>query len=197
MATEPRFRVAPLTPARWPDLQQVFAAKGCSQARWCWCMYYRRSGGSEPPERAAQAEANQAALKALVDAGQFTGLLGYRGEAPVAWLSFGPRGDYPKLARSPVLKPVDAQPVWSLICFVIPADYRGQGLAHAMLKAAVQYARQAGATLVEAYPVDKAGRSADDSLWFGSASMYARAGFSEVARRKPQRPILRLQLSKP
>jgi len=30
-------------------------------------------------------------------------------------------------------------------------------------------------------------------MWFGAKSMYDRAGFREVARRKPERPIVRLE----
>jgi len=105
----------------------------------------------------------------------------------------GPREDYARLKRSPVMKAVDEQPVWSVICFVVPAEYRHQGVAHALLKGAVAYARKQGATLVEAYPVDKPTRSKGDYMWFGAKSMYDKAGFREVARRKPQRPIVRIK----
>lgn len=76
----------------------------------------------------------------------------------------------------------------------MPSPYRGLGVARELLKGAVAYARRHGATLVEAYPVDKAARCSDDSRWFGAKSMYDSAGFKEVARRKPQRPIVRLKL---
>jgi ribosomal protein S18 acetylase RimI-like enzyme len=131
---------------------------------------------------------------ALVEAGQTPGLIGYRGKTPVGWVSLGPREDYAKLARSPVMKPVDAQPVWSVICFVVPQEYRGQGVARELLDGAMAYAKKRGATLLEAYPVDKAGRRRDDSMWFGSKSMYDDAGFAEVARRKPHRPIVRIRM---
>jgi hypothetical protein len=42
-----KITVHPLTPARWPDLEAVFLAKGCSIARGCWCMYYRETGRQE------------------------------------------------------------------------------------------------------------------------------------------------------
>ena len=71
------------------------------------------------------------------------GLIGYRGKVPVGWVSVGPRSDYAKLARSPVMKPVDDQPVWSIICFVVPSEYRGQGVARALLAGAVAYAKKA------------------------------------------------------
>jgi GNAT superfamily N-acetyltransferase len=129
-----------------------------------------------------------------VDAGTPPGLIAYRGKTPVGWVSIGPREDYARLQRSPVMKPVDEQPVWSVVCFVVPAEYRGQGVARALLKGAVAYARQHGATLLEAYPVDKPTRSKDDYMWFGAKSMFDHAGFKEVARRKPHRPVVRKRL---
>ena len=141
------------------------------------------------------AQVNRAALRALVDAGTPPGLIAYRGKIPVGWVSIGPREDYARLKRSPVMKAVDEQPVWSVVCFVVPTEYRGQGVARALLNGAVAYARQQGATLVEAYPVDKPTRSRDEYMWFGAKSMYDHAGFKEVARRKPHRPVVRLRLA--
>jgi GNAT superfamily N-acetyltransferase len=140
-----------------------------------------------------RAQANRAALKALVEAGHPPGLIGYRGKVPVGWVSIGPREGYARLKRSAVMKAVDEQPVWSIVCFVVPAEYRGQGVARALLKGAVAYAKEQGATLVEAYPVDKPARSKDDYMWFGAKSMYDKAVFKEVARRKPHRPIVRIK----
>jgi ribosomal protein S18 acetylase RimI-like enzyme len=92
------------------------------------------------------------------------------------------------------MKAVDEQPVWSVVCFVVPSEHRGQGVAEALLKAAVVHAKKNGARMVEAYPIDKPSRSNDSFMWFGAKSMYDKAGFQEVARRKPQRPIVRLKL---
>jgi hypothetical protein len=99
------------------------------------------------------AQANRAALKTLVDAGHPPGLIGYHGKVPVGWVSVGPRTAYAK--RSPVIKTVDEQPVWSVICSVVPAGHRGQRVARTFLQGAIAYAKRQGATLVEAYPVDK------------------------------------------
>jgi len=189
-----KLAVLPVTPARWPDLEAIFAARGCSVARGCWCMAYRRSGALVVPKGKRRADVNRVALKRLVDSGTPPGLIAYRGREPVGWISIGPREDYAKLVRSPVMKAVDDKPVWSVICFVVPSEHRGQGVARALLAGAVAYARKRGATLVEAYPVDKPGRSADVNMWFGAKSMYDRAGFREVARRKPARPIVRLKV---
>jgi ribosomal protein S18 acetylase RimI-like enzyme len=137
---------------------------------------------------------NRAALKALVDVGNIPGPIGYRGKCPVGWISIAPREEYARLKRSPVMRAVDDQPVWSIICFVVPAPFRGQGVAQALLRRAIAYAKQRGARQIEAYPVDKATRSNDMFMWFGARSMFDRAGFEEVARRKPNRPIVRLKI---
>lgn len=189
-----KLAVQPLTPERWPDLEAVFNAKGCSIARGCWCMAYRRSGSrAQPPAGTTHAQANRADLKALVDSGRPPGLIAYRGKVPVGWVSLGPRNDYARLERSPVMKRVDDLPVWSIVCFVVPPQYRGQGVARALLDGAIAYASKRGVALLEAYPVDKPGRSSDEFMWFGAKSMYDAAGFDEVVRRKPHRPIVRIQ----
>ena len=185
-------RAQPLTPDRWPDLEAIFNARGCSIARGCWCMYYRVSGTPAQPAAATA----RTALRALVDAGPPPGLLGYRDGVPVGWVSLGPREAFAKLRRSPVMKPVDELPVWSIVCFVVPGASRGQGVARSLLDAAIRYAREQGAKMLEAYPVDKPDWSRDDAMWFGSKSMYEAAGFQEVARRKPHRPVVRLALGR-
>lgn len=190
-----KLTIVPLTPDRWADLEAIFNARGCSVARGCWCMAYRQSGSPEPlPPGVSRAQRNRAGLRALVDAGTSPGLIAYRGGVPVGWISIGPREEYAKLKRSPVMKAVDEQPVWSIVCFVVPAEHRGRGVARALLEGAVAYAKKNGATLIEAYPVDKPGRSKDSDMWFGTKSMFDRAGFREVARRKPHRPVVRLEL---
>jgi ribosomal protein S18 acetylase RimI-like enzyme len=158
-------------------------------------MFYRRSGGGQSWSiGGSRAKINRAELKALVDGGKTPGLLAYRGKTPVGWVSLAPRDEFAKLRRSPVMKPVDDKPVWSIVCFVVPAAYRGQGVARALLRGAIDYARERGATLIEAYPVDKPQRSKDDAMWFGAKSMYDAAGFEEVARRKSTRPVVRLEV---
>ena len=186
----------PLTPERWPDLEAVFMAKGCSIARGCWCMYYREQGKQALPTGKTLREVRKQRLKRLAAKDPPPGLIAYRGKTPVGWISLAPREEYLKLANSPVMKPVDDQPVWSVICFVVPSEHRHQGVAAAMLEGAIAYARRRGARLLEAYPIDKPGRSNDDWMWHGAASMFDKAGFEVVARRKPHRPVVRLLVRK-
>jgi GNAT superfamily N-acetyltransferase len=187
--------VRPLTPARWPDVEAIFKARGCAVARGCWCMYYRESGTPPPTPGSTRRQARQAGLQRLASQDPPPGLVGYRHGIPVGWISLGPRDDFAKLTRSPVMKAVDDRPVWSIVCFVVPSEHRHRGVARALLDGAIEYARGRGVTLLEAYPVDKTGTTRDDALWFGTKSMYDQAGFVEVARRKPTRPVVRLALA--
>ena len=187
--------VQPLTPERWDDLETVFLAQGCSVARSCWCMYYRRSGTSvAPAEGQTQSARNRLDLRQLATRDPPPGLVGYEGATPVGWVSLGPRQDYAKLAKSPLMKPVDELDVWSIVCFVVPTVHRHRGVAKALLAAAVDWAKHRGVRMLEAYPVDLSDPSAGASLWFGTQSMFDAAGFEEVARRKPARPVVRLSL---
>lgn len=184
----------PLSLRRWSDLEEILNAKGCSVARGCWCMYFRTSGKApEVPPGQTFGTMSKAALRSLVKSEKVPGLLGYHNGVPVGWVSVGPRSDYLRLERSPVMKPVDDEPVWSVTCFVVPGPLRRQGVARALLSGAVEYAKEQGAQIVEAYPVDKSA-GLNSSSWFGSKAMFDEAGFVEVARRKPSRPVVRLSI---
>ena len=154
-------------------------------------MYYRHSGQRPaPPAGLSVAEANRRELKALATGDTPPGLIGYFGDEPVGWISLGPREDYAKLRRSPIMKAVDDQPVWSIVCFVVPGEHRGRGVARGLLKGAIAFAKSRNVKMLEAYPVDREQRSRDDAMFFGAKSMYDAFQFKEVARRKPERPVL-------
>jgi GNAT superfamily N-acetyltransferase len=90
------------------------------------------------------------------------------------------------------LKPVDAQPVWSISCFFIAKPFRGKGLSTSVIAAATQFALEHGARIVEAYPVEPKKASMPAVFtWTGFASAFSAAGFEEVARRSETRPIMR------
>jgi GNAT superfamily N-acetyltransferase len=180
------FEAHPVIAERWPDLVELFNRP---IVRTCFCMYYRKTG-----EATGAGSVNREAMQALVQQGTVPGLIGYEDGVPVAWVSLGPRDDFPKLRRSPIMKPVDDLPVWSIVCFFVDRDTRGRGLAARMLDAAIDFARSQGARLIEAYPVDADARRDPDLMFFGAKSMFDRAGFREVARRRPARAVVRRPL---
>lgn len=180
----------PLTPERWADLEALFGPRGAYGG--CWCMWWR---SSRTEFETNKGERNRWALQARVAGGEVPGILLYRDAAPVGWCSVAPRESYPAIVRSPVLRPVDDTPVWSLPCLFVARGERGEGLALALVEAAVEHARAAGAEAVEAYPTVPRGRELPPvSSFMGVPSLFARAGFVEVARPSPARMIMRRRL---
>jgi GNAT superfamily N-acetyltransferase len=121
-------------------------------------------------------------------------LLAYANGQPVGWCALAPRSSYPRLEGSRTLKPVDTQPVWSITCFFVARRWRRQGITKALLQAAVAFAREHGAQWIEGYPVEPEKPQADVFVFTGLASAFRKAGFAEVARRSPTRPIMRYQI---
>jgi GNAT superfamily N-acetyltransferase len=172
--------VVPLTGARFPDLVRLFGPNGANSG--CWCMWWRVPA----KEWTANGNAgNRAALHEAVRGGEPVGLLAYDGGDPVGWTAVAPRTAYPRLLRSPTLKlaPADEAGVWSVTCFYIHRKHRRQGVALALLAAAVEQARAGGATVVEGYPVDTGGdRRPSGDLYTGTVALFTRAGFRIHAR---------------
>jgi GNAT superfamily N-acetyltransferase len=122
-------------------------------------------------------------------------LLAYLDGVAVGWCAVAPRDDYVRLAGSRVLAPVDERPVWSAPCFFVAREARGRGVTVALLRAAAAYAAAHGADTIEGYPLDTRGaRTPAAFAWWGLESAFAKAGFREVARRSPTRPIMRRRL---
>lgn len=177
----------PVTAKRWRDLEKLFGERGACGG--CWCMCWRLKRSQFEKQKGA---GNKKALKKIVAAGEVPGLLAYAGREPVGWCSVAPREAFPVLENSRILKRVDDQPVWSASCFFVARPYRRQGLSVKLLRAAVAYAKKKGARMVEGYPVEpKKSPMPDVFAWTGLASAFRRAGFKEVLRRSPTRPIMR------
>ena len=145
-----RFEARPLTPETWSDLEALFALPGGSIVRGCWCMYYRTTGPVSVS--AAAGVEHKAQLCDLVESGVRPGLVGYADGRPAGWISLGPREDYLKLRRSRVMKPVDDAEVWSIVCTYVAKEFRGQGLQHRLLAAALDFARDNGVRLRRGLP---------------------------------------------
>ena len=135
---------------------------------------------------------NRRMMKRIVDSGEVPGLLAYADGIPVGWCSVAPRDVYPVLDRSWTLKRVDHEPVWSVVCFFVARRFRSKGLMASLLRAAVEYATEHGAKIIEGYPVDPRNRRMSGTELFpGAMSTFRKMGFVEAIRRSPGRPIMR------
>ena len=178
--------IRPITKARQKDFEAVMKTNGITGS--CWDMWPRRLNPEGAARRAfwkakgvTASEGNRRDVAQIVRAGKPVGLLAYRDDAPVGFISVGPRTGYPRVDKSKTSPPVDDVAVWAVPCFYVHRAHRGTGIATALLRAAVDYARKEGAPAVEGYPrSDDAPRVSAESAFFGTEAQFRRAGYRKV-----------------
>lgn len=178
------FEFHPVTAENWSDLAGFFRANG--NPNYCWCMRWRLRSKEFAADDAA---GRRSKLEKLVDEKVPIGVLAYYEDRVVGWCSIAPRETYTALEKSRVLPRLDEQPVWSVVCFFVDRDFRGQGLASQLLTAAVDYARSQRATIVEGYPVEP-GKSYQ---FMGAPAVFEKVGFEEAGTGKNGRKIVRFK----
>ncbi len=185
-------RFYPLTETRWHDFELLFGEKGACGG--CWCMWWKLTRSEFEKNKGSS---NKRAMLHLVTSGERPGILVYYKKQPVAWCAVAPREKYPALERSRVLQRVDEKPVWSVVCFFTNRQFRKLGLTVELLRFVVKYCQRQGAAIIEGYPVEpKKNNLPAIFAWTGFVSAFRKAGFREVARRSPTRPIMRYIIKK-
>src|SRR5258708_6415084 len=185
------FTISPLTAERWPALEDLFGRAGGSNG--CWCMYWRIG----PRYRDRPRADNKRDFQQLAVSGQPPGLLAFDGDLAVGWCELAPRAELEWLGRARYLQPPDDLPVWSIPCFFVRRTHRHRRVMAALIEAAIGVAASAGAPALEAYPVDTAVPGHTRNVFPGVASVFARHGFRVIARRTPDRPVMRRDLGGP
>lgn len=188
---DPTIEVYPATADTWDDVVTVMGTRGDPSR--CWCQFFLLTGAAWRESRAAE---NRERLRCqITSAGYPVGVLARQGAHPIGWCAVAPIDDYPRLLASP-LTGTALPGTWSITCFVVRVGHRRQGVSRALLAGAVDHARAGGARLIEAYPIDTTVRESASSadLYHGPLGIFLDAGFTEVARPSPARPLVRLML---
>lgn len=184
-----KYDFLPVTPERWDDLAALFGSN--ASCAGCWCMWWRMTNRDFVN---SGKEGRKNGLRTIVQQGVEAGILAYADGIPAGWVALAPRLDYPRLATSKLLAPVDDQPVWSMPCFFVHRNYRHTGMLGRLIHAGVEYAAEHGARIVEAYPCEPHEKVSTMSIYTGVTTVFIREGFVEVARRKETRPIMRKEV---
>lgn len=167
---------------RWPDFEHLFESRGGPKA--CWCMVWRATP-AEAKHR--DGPSRKAAMAGRVSAGIPVGLLGYVAGEPVAWCSVAPRSTYRHLTDDDS----GDESIWSIACFFVVRRLRGQGITQRLIQAAVEHAREHGASIVEAYPVDA---DSPSYRFMGFVPAFQAAGFRETGRAGTRRHVMQLKV---
>jgi GNAT superfamily N-acetyltransferase len=177
------------TPERWADIEALFGPRGACGG--CWCMFPRLRGAEFTRNKGAP---NRRALRGLVARGTEPGILAYAGSEPIGWCALAPRESYPRIGHSRLFGGESPRGTWSVVCFFVARPWRARGLCARLLDAAAVHAKRHGATMLEGYPIEPRGATADAFAWTGHVSSFRNAGFREVARPSPTRPLMQRAL---
>jgi GNAT superfamily N-acetyltransferase len=161
---------------KFADVKTMVGPKR-ADANVCWCLSYRIPA-KENLSLAGPARGRKVA--ALMKQGP-PGVLAYQGDEVVGWAAVHPRADT-AYATSRKIPHVDDLDVWSVWCIRVRPGHRGQGISHALLDGAVEFARDRGAPAIEGYPVDNKGAKVDLTMaYVGTRSLFQKAGFLKAA----------------
>jgi GNAT superfamily N-acetyltransferase len=146
-------------------------------ANVCWCLSHRLAAKEN---RSLCGRQRGAKVKELLAEGPI-GVLAYDGDEVVGWAAVAPRSRT-SFARSNRIPHVDETEVWSIWCLRVRPGHRGEGISHALLAGAVDFARAQGAPALEGYPVDNKGEKVDLTMAFvGTRGLFEQAGFAVAA----------------
>ncbi|KJQ54843.1 GNAT family N-acetyltransferase [Microbacterium sp. SA39] len=183
------------TTARWDDVQHALTGGGDGASCQCiWPMLSNKDWNeTTTPQRTEM-------LRAEIDEGPPPGIIAYVDGEAAGWIRIGPRTKQARIPRTRIIaaatpEPFDDDSVWAVTCFVVRREHRGSGLNLELLRAAVDYARESGARLIEGYPVDTGGeKQRSNDLFHGTVRTFLSAGFTATTELKPGRALVTLKL---
>ncbi len=182
----------------WDDVVAAFGRRG-QDPDWCWCR--RFFGGSENNTENSGGITNRAALRLEIESASIApGLLAYVDDTPAGWSRVMPRKSVPGVGKNRALRRILSEDpgAWWVTCFAVHQQYRRTGVSGALLEAAVRHAGSHGATSIQGHPVDvdalRAEKVGGSALFTGTLRTFLAAGFEEIGRTYPSRPVMERNL---
>jgi GNAT superfamily N-acetyltransferase len=184
---DPTIETRVLRPDDWPTIARLFGDNGACGG--CWCMWWRVPRGGKLWEE-VKGRRNRDSLRRGIRTGKVHAVIAFSDDEPVGWCSFGPRPTFPRLERVRALRRKVSEDTWSIVCFFIPAGWRGRGVATELLRTATAEAFALGAREIEGYPVvPKSGTVPAAFAWTGVPALFRSSGYRKLRRPAASRPI--------
>jgi len=171
----------------------------------CFCNYWHFEGDKNAwLERCyLNPDANRAALTARLAAPELCGVIATAERRVCGWLKVTRAEQVRRLYDQRVYRglpcfqgsPGSRADVYAVSCLYVAEAERGKGLAKSLLTTAIEVARSAGASSLEAFPrkAPEAEPLRPDEVWLGPEAIFEKAGFERVSDFRPY-PVLRLHL---
>ncbi len=157
----------------------------------CYCQFYHYAAG-DPRWDEAGGQENRALAREGILGGRMQGYLAYADGKAVGWCNAGPKAGYIRLMSDQRLCGDDDAHTFSIVCYVVDARLRRQGIARALLQQACADARKQHYAYAEAYP--QLLEASDASHYHGPQSLYEEEGF-RVHKELGASCVMRLHLA--
>jgi ribosomal protein S18 acetylase RimI-like enzyme len=190
MAAAGSWRIETLTPARGADYLRFFDHERgpafADNREWatCYCHYYEVPPALKWGE--FDGSANRTAMAARIASGEMEGFLAYEGDDVVGWRNAQPDHKLlhacARLRSAPSPLPVAPHVAAAIVCFVTAPARRRQGIARALLAAAIASFTARGLASIVAFPWNTGPHDAKATdHYHGTLSMFIAAGFEAIA----------------
>ena len=152
---------------------------------------FKEGGGNSEHTEGVRLALRNSAMR-MVEQNMIQGYLAYDGEVSIGWCNANDKRNYIRVGEFdlddvsdhedyiPLQQEEKAEKIKSVVCFEIAPEYRGKGIATALLNRVCEDAKQEGYDKVEVYPVL---RDAYEKLDFtGPVHLYEKAGFVRISQ---------------
>jgi GNAT superfamily N-acetyltransferase len=165
----------------WSDFEALFQRRGAPKA--CWCTAWRNIR----PELKDDRHAKKHEMEKRILNGEPVGILGYVKNDPIAWCSVSPRETY-RSSMADAMAGDEDEKIWSIVCFFIARDFRGEGVFRRLVRAAEDHAAERGATVLEGYPVNP---DSPSYRFGGFLHVFEELGYEKVGNKGARRHVVR------
>ena len=178
--------VRKLTPELLDDWLAYFDKDAFSDnGEWCGCYCMCYHWNRELQKKRAWdcggdcAEFNREQAIGFIKSGRMRGYLAYADGKVVGWCNSDDKKSYDNVNFNFAEEvPDNGEKIKSITCFSVSPEYRGRGVATALLEYVCKDAKADGFDLLEAYPFEHN----ENHSYHGPVSMYKKSGFNACMR---------------
>ena len=172
--------IKPLTPELTDDYFDFFDNRAFSDRKgaFCYCTWFHFDCSIEEHYKHGQDAMRNQAMEYIAD-GKLNGYLAFADGVSVGFCNADDKENYIRIKKEISTNSDESQRIKSIVCFTIAPDFRGKGIASALLLKVIDDAKAEGYFAVESYPQLHDKHNPFD--FAGPLHLYEKAGFIKVS----------------